>query len=304
MHQFPSIESLRHVAHYVLERTPLSKVAYRGKVKLHGTHAGVYRTAKGDLVAQSRTRVLTAAADNHGFAQWVGTQTFSRLRPGYTLYGEWFGRGIQKGAATAEVEGHHFAAFALLAPDGTWSADAAEHYEGLVLPWYGPSFVIDFEDLDRARARLEHDLAAVEACDPWVQETFGVTGTGEGLVYYPVEEVPSDAWSSLLFKVKGEKHKVKSTKQKVEIDPEVAMSAEHFAKTFVTETRLRQCFSELSLDGASLPQHTGDVMRWVCDDIQKESGQELEEAGLTWKQVARACQVKIRKQLDKLREVS
>jgi hypothetical protein len=29
-------------------------------------------------------------------------------------------------------------------------------------------------------------VEAVDTEDPWVKETFGVTGTGEGVVWYPV----------------------------------------------------------------------------------------------------------------------
>jgi RNA ligase len=49
--------------------------------------------------AQSRKRLLTLTDDNFGFARWVYENTFSlfsELGPG-THFGEWYGRGIQRG---------------------------------------------------------------------------------------------------------------------------------------------------------------------------------------------------------------
>jgi hypothetical protein len=49
--------------------------------------------------AQSRQRVITSASDNYGFAAWVYANAASLvdlLGPGYH-YGEWWGKGIQRG---------------------------------------------------------------------------------------------------------------------------------------------------------------------------------------------------------------
>lgn len=49
--------------------------------------------------AQSRKRIITPDADNHGFARWVGEHAellAATLGPGYH-FGEWWGSGIQRG---------------------------------------------------------------------------------------------------------------------------------------------------------------------------------------------------------------
>lgn len=61
--------------------------------------------------AQSRTRMITPgkSTDNYGFAAWVkeNEEELKKLGPGYH-YGEWFGKGIQRGY---NLETRHFALF-------------------------------------------------------------------------------------------------------------------------------------------------------------------------------------------------
>ena len=38
----------------------------------------------------------------------------------------------------------------------------------------------------------------------------------------------------------------------------------------------------------------GDFLRWISNDLMKESGAELEAAGLRWKQVQRKCTARAR----------
>lgn len=68
--------------------------------KLDGTNACVIVSEDGvDVAAQSRNRIITPDADNYGFASWVHKNALAlsdALGPGYH-YGEWWGRGIQRG---------------------------------------------------------------------------------------------------------------------------------------------------------------------------------------------------------------
>ncbi len=65
--------------------------------KIDGTNACVIVTADGEVAAQSRTRLITPADDNFGFAAWVATNKAELLKlgPGHH-YGEWWGAGIQR----------------------------------------------------------------------------------------------------------------------------------------------------------------------------------------------------------------
>lgn len=55
------------------------------------------------VAAGSRNRWLTPTQDNHGFAAWVweNATELAKLGPGLH-YGEWYGRGIQRGYGLAE----------------------------------------------------------------------------------------------------------------------------------------------------------------------------------------------------------
>lgn len=72
--------------------------------KLDGTNAAVVITDDGRVYAQSRTRVLTPQNDNFGFRAWVDENAEAlkyALGPG-THFGEWWGKGIQRGYGMTE----------------------------------------------------------------------------------------------------------------------------------------------------------------------------------------------------------
>ncbi|WP_211239994.1 RNA ligase family protein [Promicromonospora kroppenstedtii] len=69
--------------------------------KIDGTNAAVIVTEDGQVAAQSRTRLSTPgkSTDNFGFAAWVAEHEDSLLPllgPG-RHFGEWWGKGIQRG---------------------------------------------------------------------------------------------------------------------------------------------------------------------------------------------------------------
>lgn len=67
--------------------------------KIDGTNAAIGVTEDGEVYAQSRTRLITPEDDNFGFAAWVRDRAEAArvlLGPGIH-YGEWWGKGIQRG---------------------------------------------------------------------------------------------------------------------------------------------------------------------------------------------------------------
>lgn len=86
--------------------------------KIDGTNACVIVTDDGQVLAQSRTRIITPAADNHGFAAWVeqwASELAADLGPGYH-YGEWWGQRIQRGYGQNRKQ---FSLFNVLRWEGT-----------------------------------------------------------------------------------------------------------------------------------------------------------------------------------------
>lgn len=261
------------------------------------------QVSKHGVVAQGRNQLLTPDDDNMGFAAWVvdnhaAFESATRDRH-LVLYGEWCGSGIQKGVAisgigrkvfavfAAQLGDHHVETAELIIEPERIAKLVPEHPDVFVLPWYGEAVQIDFANLDAAADVLNAAVSEVETNDPWVREVFDVEGTGEGLVLYPqIESSDRDEITALMFKAKGEKHRVRKSHKAVEIDPETLASVEAFVSTFVTDARLEQGLSEACPDEPTM-RDIGAFLKWVSADVRKESSDDLEAAGLTWKEVAK-----------------
>jgi hypothetical protein len=67
--------------------------------KIDGTNGVIHVTEHGDVFAGSRKRWISVGDDNFGFAAWVAANNdalAAELGPG-THFGEWWGKGIQRG---------------------------------------------------------------------------------------------------------------------------------------------------------------------------------------------------------------
>ncbi len=308
MQSWPSIELLYNLCRTleVVGETP--KITYRGKIKLDGTNGGIQIFSDSRVAVQSRTQIITPESDNLGFANWVSQNLnfFSQLASSehLTIFGEWCGRGIQKRTAVSQIDRKIFVVFAIQfgGIDGqlvrleTCPEKIAlilpKHPDIFVLPFYGEPIVLDFGDraqLESAIEIINRLVDSVEKVDPWVKETFGIEGIGEGLVLYPESNAiaKSLSYSELLFKAKGEKHQAVKTKEPVQLDPEVAKSIDDFVNLFVTPARLEQGVTEVC-GGQFNMTKIGAFLQWFTADVQKESVAELEVAQLTWKEVNKA----------------
>jgi len=66
--------------------------------KIDGTNACIHITEDGQLLTGSRTRWITPADDNYGFARWAQEHREQLLTLGHgTHFGEWWGSGCQRG---------------------------------------------------------------------------------------------------------------------------------------------------------------------------------------------------------------
>lgn len=305
---WPSIELLHNVCRslQLVEATP--KIIYQAKIKLDGTNGAVQILSDGRVAAQSRTQIITPESDNMGFAAWVSQNLdfFTQLAnsENATIFGEWCGKGIQKRTAISQIDRKIFAVFAIqfgglngkiarleIRPEKI-AAFLPEHPDIFVLPFYGEPMVLDFSDRAQLQSTVEalnQAIADLETIDPWVKQTFGIEGIGEGLVYYPqIDELAERlSYAELLFKAKGEKHAAVKTKEPVQIAPEIAKSIDEFVKLFVTPARLEQGVTEAS-SGEFNMANIGKFLQWFTADVQKESIAELEVSGLTWKDVNKA----------------
>jgi hypothetical protein len=310
---FPSIEQFRNVIRFVKDQTqwvgkdetgeakfdrtrPLPKIQYRGTVKLHGTNAGIVIT-NDNTWFQSRSNIITLDNDNAGFVRFMQDKVdtlksifdFDRLNE-VQIFGEWCGKGIQKGVAISEVE-RMFVIFALKI-DNEWK-DMEEWKHTLSFPdlriftitsFDTFSTTIDFNKPEEIQNKLIELTNGVEEECP-VGAKFGIAGkVGEGIVWTPIE--PEYNSSKFWFKVKGSKHSSSKVKILAPVDTEKLENMKNFIEYAVTENRLQQGIEKLRERGLDpIDKNTGEFLRWVVGDVTKEEIDTIVESGLDLKQV-------------------
>lgn len=308
MEKFSSIDSFRHVFKGVelyVERTA-SQVPvfdYVGTVKLHGTNAGIRRSSSGKLQAQSRSNIISSSNDNFGFAKFVEDneaairQLFdTHFGPDddVTLFGEWVGRGIQKGIALSELDPHLVLFNAKINqkynPDYFPFPESIQNNEiGIYsigqIPFY--ELTVDFSDPKDAIDEANNLTIYIERECPWGKFR-GVTGVGEGLVWIPRQHPEnSDLW----FKTKGGKHSGKGTAKgiKASISPEQANTIQELLETVLPEWRLQQGIQVMKERGEQIDYRAvGPYLKWINQDILKEESDTVDASGIEWKYVSRA----------------
>lgn len=288
-----------------------STVTYRAKVKLHGTNAAVQVHTDGTVICQSRESIITPEKDNAGFARWVMSNKEAwHEAMSFIIYGEWIGPGIQKNVAVSQIPKKCFAVFAARLLDGSDTLvtepgqliGLVEHIpEVYVLPWYDKSINIDWKqddvELTKTIAPINDWVLAIEDNDPWVETTFGVKGTGEGLVFYPnsTPHLGFEHFTNLCFKAKGEKHKNIATAKPVQVDAASAASVDSFCELVLTQARLEQGATKVAEGALTYDMKlTGKFVAWVSADVEKETQDELAASNLTWKQVQKPLTDKAR----------
>ena len=306
-------------------------VTYRAKAKLHGTNAGIRIDLNtGEVKVMKRTGFITPENDNFGFAAWVESikSEFAGLlddsdHQSLEIWGEWVGPGVQKGVALTQLPHKVFAPFMVILEDviggrkkivdpediATYLPERAD-----IIPIEWEDFLFEFEFINKkanqfpisqqasVMVSLEELNQLVERADsecPWVKRHFNISGPGEGYVLYPflisasvgkeVARILDIEYSRLMFKAKGESHKVVKNKAAVIIDPEKVAKYSDFAEKFVTEAR---CLQGVQAVGGLDIRNVGAFLKWLGNDVIKESEDELEVSGMEWKDVAKSVNSK------------
>ncbi len=286
------------------EKLVKEPIEYRAKIKLHGTNAGIQIHEDGTVIAQSRESLLINGADNYGFAKFVEAkkEALQHLKD-YCIFGEWTGKGIQSGVSASEVN-KFFAVFAatkistgeVMVEPSELQSLIGKIPEIYILPWASfstkradISFTINWKEKSDSIQqevvnKINMEVEAIEKCDPWILNTFSVKGTGEGLVFYPMN-INNDfsTFENLVFKAKGEQHRVVKSSGAATVNPEVAASIDEFVKLVLTEARLVQGAATTS--PAYEKNKTGLFVNWVLADVLKETQAEMVASGLDWKQL-------------------
>jgi hypothetical protein len=301
---FPAIQQYRNVVHdilHVADRDAVKPViTFKGTVKLHGTNAAVGFNGGDGLWVQSRTQIITPEQDNAGFAGFaeargpVFVNLIDRLykenglfwlQSSVVLFGEWVGKGVQGGAAIVNLDKSFFIFAALALPrmdvtlaETTSLVPAWLPIAGLSSPEHRiyniedyPTFEIevDFSNPTLVQNRLIELTEAVEKECP-VAKAFGHCGVGEGIVW--TGEYKGETYR---FKVKGAEHSVTKVTKLAAVDTEKLESAQAFVAYAVTQARVDQAISTVCAGELLDTRFTGDIIRWVQNDVLKEEADTL-----------------------------
>lgn len=310
----------------------LPVLEFRGSVKLHGSNAAMVKTVSSatgkDVHFQSRERILSVENDLVGFCAYMSGKTKAiasifesiarSLKPSgngseesekeveaIVIFGEWCGMGIQKGVALSKLS-NMFVIFAVkVVYQGETPAEwldisklvevedeEARIFNIMQFPTF--SIVIDFnkeESLAEAKKKMDELTLSVEDECP-VGKHFGVSGTGEGIVWQAIQSPNLPVFKSgrytdsrFWFKTKGVKHTLyrkPGPASKPSINPETTAKVGSFVESVLTPGRLQQGLQVLERE-LLLPfemKSVGAFIKWVNGDVMKEEYDRIEEAGI------------------------
>lgn len=318
MIKFTEIGQFRHTIRnvcYKKEDEPIREfptLKFIGTVKLHGTNAGISYSKKDGIWCQSRSNIITPEKDNAGFAAFVENRK-STLREWFesieesmaeenfaiTLFGEWCGGNIQKNIAINGLD-KMFITFAIRYTDmddpenhyyfpSFFSDHDLNIYSAMEFPTY--EINIDFNNPLESQAKIIEMVEKVEKECP-VGKYFGVSGTGEGLVFANYENQKRQ----YIFKAKGQKHSTSKVKKLAEVDVEKLKTINEFVEYVITENRLNQGIEQVFTVNNIEPdiKHTGLYLKWVSGDVFKEELDTLTKNGLEHKDVGKPMTTKAR----------
>ena len=305
---------------------PKPTLKFKGTVKLHGTNAGVSYNEESGMWAQSRENIITPEHDNAGFAFFAHSHETEFLRMFFdvatkedidlhhntiTIYGEWVGKGIQKGVGISNIEKSFFIFGVKITPH----TGTEEELKANPSYWVESSYlqntdvrIYNIEDFQTYEIEIDfnmpqlvqNDLAdltiAVEEQCP-VAKHFGLEGIGEGIVW-------SIDFNGVVhrFKVKGEKHSSSKVKTLAAVDVEKLNSINEFVQYVVTESRFNQGLENTFPNNEPIDiKKMGDLIRWVVNDVIKEEMDTLVKNGLEPKDVNKYVSSKVREMFFKLR---
>ena len=304
---------------------PKPTLKFKGTVKLHGTNAGVSYNEESGMWAQSRENIITPEHDNAGFAFFAHSHETEFLRLFHevatkenidvnkntiSIYGEWVGKGIQKGVGISNIEKSFFIFGVKITPH----TETEEERGANPSYWVESSYLkntdvriyniedfqtyeieIDFNMPQLVQNKLSDLTIAVEEQCP-VAKHFGLEGIGEGIVW-------SIEFNGVVhrFKVKGEKHSSSKVKTLAAVDVEKLNSINEFVQYVVTESRFNQAVENTFLNNEPIDiKKMGDLIRWVVNDVIKEESDTLVKNGLEPKDVNKYVSSKVREMFFKL----
>lgn len=195
------------------------------------------------------------------------------------IYGELAGKGIQNKAAVSQIY-RFFAPFSVIGvnKDTVDQLDVKlsvnESIRFYPVETFGVyNIQLDLDNVHLAQQEIKDLTISIENECP-VGKYFGVSGTGEGIVF-------TDETKQYSFKSKGEKHSVSKVKVIADVDIEKINKIKDFVDYSVTENRLNQGIEYLKEMNKELDiSNMGYFLRWLANDVLKEEQDVITENSL------------------------
>jgi len=280
-------------------------LTFKGTVKIHGTNASVCFNSTNGFWIQSRQHIITVDHDNAGFASFAekNKEIFMKFLNHikienkidtniYTIsiFGEWAGKGIQKGVGISELEKAFYIFGVKISNQNDsdfksyWLPSkpykSAENRIFNVEDFQTYQVDVDFNMPQLAQNKFTEITESVEKECP-IAKVFGIeNGLGEGVVWMLTYK-----GANYRFKVKGAKHSVSKVKKLASVDVEKLHSINEFVNYSVTENRFNQAVENTFGTDELDVRKMGDLLRWMVGDIMSEEMDTMTENGLEPKDV-------------------
>jgi len=295
-------ENDQPIFNYTLVKPTLG---FTGAIKIHGCNGAVCYNYN-EFWCQSRKQIITPEHDNAGFAFFVEARkdvflnilneikdqnNIDITRSTISLYGEFAGKGIQKGVAIAEIEKSFFIIGIKIVDenDERYWVDC-EGYRNPDNRIYNINdykkyhIDIDFNAPELSQNKIiEYTLEVEEQCP--VASEFGIKGLGEGIVFTHRSE-----GRSYTFKSKGIKHTNSKVKTLKVVDTDKINKLMEIADKVTPPWRLEQFLNEvcdLNNGGMITRDKIPVFMKAVIADIVKEEMDVLKEADIEIKEIGK-----------------
>lgn len=295
-------------------------ITFTGTVKLHGTNASVCFNSQDGFWVQSRQNIITMEKDNASFAFFAESNRDILIKliqkvsiendidittHTVSIYGEWAGKGIQKGVGISQLDKAFYIFGAKVSKpqdeefESYWVSSENLKWEDKkifnVNNFETYSIDVDFNLPQLAQNKFIQTTEDVEKECP-IAKALGVeNGLGEGVVW-------SAEYKGIVhrFKVKGEKHSVTKVKKLASVDIEKLKSIQEFIEYSVTQARFDQAITEVfgRIENIDVKK-MGDFLRWIIKDIMSEEIDTMNENGLEPKDVNKYVSIKAKEMFFK-----
>ena len=280
-------------------------------------------TQDGDeIYAQSRSNKITPLKDNAGFAQFVDNNKevfeafFKEIRvinnltdEIITIYGEWAGKGIQKGVGIAKLPKAFYVFGVKVTPRDLSDTKSAYWVDNDYISSTPNSIYnindfktyeieIDFNDIKKSQNEIVNIVNEIENRCPVAAHFLPDDNdlVGEGVVFETIYK-----GSRINFKAKGEKHsksKVKTMKKLTPEELEKLNAADKCAEEIFSAQRCNQALTEIfgvDFEKDIDIKRMGEFLKWVSQDTIKEELDIINKYGLEIKDVIKKVQEKAKK---------